>query len=87
MYEKAKSIATTINLALVSANFVREINMMLEDGGPLSAEDKEKITKFMSDSKLNSADENVNLQLEKELDDFLAIVSDFQSSMKQTKNR
>ena len=65
MYEKAKHIATTINHALVAANFVKEINMMLEDGGPLSSEDKEKITKFMGDRSLNSADENINMQLEK----------------------
>lgn len=65
MYEKAKTIATTINQALAAANFIKEINNMLEDGGPLSASDKEQITKFMADRKLNSADENVNIQLEK----------------------
>ena len=63
LYEKARHVAGTINSALAAAHVVREINMMLEDGGPLSPDDKEKITKFMSDKNITSTHETINNQL------------------------
>ena len=63
--EKAKLISTTVSTALTSANLNMEINKMLEEGKLLTPKDKQKITKFMNDRKLDAAQENIFFKLEK----------------------
>ena len=48
-----------ITSALSSASSNKDIHDMLEGGKMLTAEDKERISKFINDRKLDSAQDNV----------------------------
>lgn len=57
--EKTKAISRMITSALSSASSNKDIHDMLEGGKMLTAEDKERISKFINDRKLDSAQDNV----------------------------
>lgn len=59
IYEKSKSIATAINNAMASFHIIKEINLLLEEGRPLTPDEKDKIAKFMSDRKIEQAQDNI----------------------------